>query len=318
MKHTRLLFSISLALLFCQNASAQTFFKDNTVSFIIKEVQTLKQADECRFKETIRLDSVNLNGEYYTVRVGSNLKDCKSDTTIYKLRTLDRRVYFTGDYNGLAKKDVLIYDFNLLDGDTLEVVLEPGKGTFQSKIDSVRSIVYEDGIARNTQYHSFFKRGNLPIKLNGNIFIAEGLGAQTGIAFFPLNNWPYWRHDLISVCHQDTLMYIWPEYDVKPNIIPINEYCDEDSISYLLGYVETKSINNIPKNQITVYPNPTSEFLQIKGMEQGSFEIYNTHGSLLQSGILEKQISVSDLVPGFYYLLLRNENGVYSGKFVKE
>lgn len=69
----------------------------------------------------------------------------------------------------------------------------------------------------------------------------------------------------------------------------------------------------------TIYPNPTSEFLNIETQQKISkIEIYDLSGKLLKSDIgNDKKIAVSTLSKGLYLIKIYTENGVVNSKFIK-
>jgi len=63
------------------------------------------------------------------------------------------------------------------------------------------------------------------------------------------------------------------------------------------------SINEIDtKNRITVYPNPTKDFLFIDGYLGKEFEIIDLQGRVVKSGILRNRIDLKELPNGVYFL----------------
>ena len=69
----------------------------------------------------------------------------------------------------------------------------------------------------------------------------------------------------------------------------------------------------------TLYPNPTSEILNIKSEQKISrIEVYDISGKLLKSvDGKDKNVSVSSLNKGMYLIKLYTENGVVNSKFIK-
>ncbi|MBL7718988.1 MAG: T9SS type A sorting domain-containing protein [Flavipsychrobacter sp.] len=63
-------------------------------------------------------------------------------------------------------------------------------------------------------------------------------------------------------------------------------------------------------NEIVVYPNPATELLQVKGLQETTnYRLLSITGSVMQTGVLEqnnKGISTSHLTPGMYLLELNN------------
>ena len=77
--------------------------------------------------------------------------------------------------------------------------------------------------------------------------------------------------------------------------------------------------------EISVYPNPISDFLKLKlgsyNLEKLYFKLYDFNGSLVRTGeILSKEtvIQTGDLAPAVYYLQINdNENEVKTFKIIK-
>ncbi len=69
---------------------------------------------------------------------------------------------------------------------------------------------------------------------------------------------------------------------------------------------------------VSVYPNPASDFLQIKGVDKSNVKIYNTSGQLVCEKELvseNEMINISDLKAGTYILRAEKDNVFYSTKF---
>ena len=77
--------------------------------------------------------------------------------------------------------------------------------------------------------------------------------------------------------------------------------------------------------EISVYPNPTSDFLKLKvenyKVENLSYQLYDINGGLLQNGdIVSKEtvIQTGNLLPAAYYLrIIDNEKEVKAFKIIK-
>ena len=78
------------------------------------------------------------------------------------------------------------------------------------------------------------------------------------------------------------------------------------------------SVNQIQKSGFLVYPNPTQNSVQVKGLINASpFRLISASGSLENSGILKplQVLDIHDLNPGLYYLVLNEESLL---KFIKK
>ena len=70
---------------------------------------------------------------------------------------------------------------------------------------------------------------------------------------------------------------------------------------------------------MVLYPNPTSEVLNIQSQEKISkAEIYDFTGKLLlQTTVIDKKINVNTLSKGTYFIKLHTEKGIVNSKFIK-
>jgi len=89
-------------------------------------------------------------------------------------------------------------------------------------------------------------------------------------------------------------------------------------------YIATFKAENLQtiENQnfnLKLYPNPTSDFLNIKSDQKISkIEIYDTTGKLVQTSKMNNEkVSVSKLPKGNYLIKIQTENGVVNSKFIK-
>ena len=82
----------------------------------------------------------------------------------------------------------------------------------------------------------------------------------------------------------------------------------------LLNLVQSLEENEL---ELSVYPNPTTDFIYIKSKEQQlSWELYDLNGKLLVTG-LSKQISMENLPKGIYALKITSNNGIRNLKVCK-
>lgn len=91
--------------------------------------------------------------------------------------------------------------------------------------------------------------------------------------------------------------------------ITVNDY--ENSIGFL-EYVDSliPGLQTIlGTNDLTIYPNPTNEYLNISGnlLQNKSFKIYDIFGNLIYSDDLKQEIDMSSFASGIYFLKLINK-----------
>lgn len=82
---------------------------------------------------------------------------------------------------------------------------------------------------------------------------------------------------------------------------------------------DVKNINNIKTN---IYPNPTSDFLNIdvSNSYMAEYKLINTLGTVMAQGFFNQKttISIANFSSGFYILKLNIENDIYDIKVIKK
>ena len=84
-------------------------------------------------------------------------------------------------------------------------------------------------------------------------------------------------------------------------------------------YTEIRSVTfEARANDITLYPNPTSEFIVISSeLEVQEVLVYNIDGKLVYSQVTGKNINVSNFDTGLYKVLIQTEAGTVAKSMVK-
>ena len=120
---------------------------------------------------------------------------------------------------------------------------------------------------------------------------------------------PYWLND---GC------YAWV-IDVSPNCCNTtwNGGC-QDLYNYCELNDETVGIIDYGNNQITVFPNPTTGFINIATSLQVDVSIFNTLGQLILQENNAKQIDISDLNNGMYQMILTYDGNKFTKKIIKQ
>lgn len=96
---------------------------------------------------------------------------------------------------------------------------------------------------------------------------------------------------------------------------------DSASFTYTISVSPSLLQENEKLNLISFYPNPVNDNLFVKVNEKTSFKIFNQLGAVvLQSNDLklEKEIDVSNLPSGIYFIQLTNSKSEIIRKFLKE
>jgi uncharacterized surface protein with fasciclin (FAS1) repeats len=97
----------------------------------------------------------------------------------------------------------------------------------------------------------------------------------------------------------------------------------DNGVAHVIDAVLLPSIlstNEIGKKaMIAVYPNPTTERLFVKDMNQAQFEVVDMMGRTVSAGtILNDEIEVSTLENGNYVIRISNQNETFQGRFIKQ
>ncbi len=79
------------------------------------------------------------------------------------------------------------------------------------------------------------------------------------------------------------------------------------------------SIKDFTKLDFQIYPNPASEYLNVKTLVSDySFGIYNSLGQKMNSVLIENRIDISSFSSGIYFIKLETEKGATTKKFLKQ
>ena len=77
-------------------------------------------------------------------------------------------------------------------------------------------------------------------------------------------------------------------------------------------------IEELSNNVVSFYPNPVNDVVNIKLDESFKAKLFNISGKLVLEVNNKKQIDISFLTSGMYFLKIESEDKIYSGKILKE
>ena len=86
-------------------------------------------------------------------------------------------------------------------------------------------------------------------------------------------------------------------------------------------YGSTLKTNNFDKNEISLYPNPTTGIINMKDISDYSYKIYTINGQLIESRKYDSNIiDISNQKAGIYFIKLTNNNTLqeYYTKIIKQ
>ena len=97
-----------------------------------------------------------------------------------------------------------------------------------------------------------------------------------------------------------------------------------DTFCYTIT-IGTLGLNSVETNTLTVYPNPTSQMLEVKIPHAGIYDlkIIDITGQLIrkqtvQPSDLNLKLDVSELVRGMYFIQINNAERTYRNSFIKQ
>ncbi len=134
--------------------------------------------------------------------------------------------------------------------------------------------------------------------------------------------------DIDNNGEKDLIQELRFRHNAQNEVVEINEFGLDPNTNnlFLLGayrYSKRKNstinLQEVGKINVSLYPNPAYNYLQIDFAEKlfSEFEIYSTAGKHMLSGQLQNRINVEALPKGLYILSLKGKSGIGSVTFEK-
>lgn len=156
--------------------------------------------------------------------------------------------------------------------------------------------------------------GDLLIFFNENLTSLDGLENITSIG----GNVTIEQNHQLSTCEVQSIC----NYILNGGTATINDNasgCNSPAEveAACLGLVSTSSPEDAPT--ISFSPNPNFGKFEVKGITQGTYQIYDTKGRTIQSGELENDalIDISRESQGVYFISFFTDNQIYTKKIIK-
>ena len=146
---------------------------------------------------------------------------------------------------------------------------------------------------------------------------------------------PFCRNDsiLVSVLINDSYLwnngadssntyYSYPDlgnYSIIVEVISDDGCIDQDTLKIIIEPCDVNVDNNNLQN-INIFPNPFFENLSIFIDQQSAIQIYASDGKLVYNHKLQKgqnDFNLEHLSSGIYTIVIRNEEGVFTKKIIK-
>ena len=125
----------------------------------------------------------------------------------------------------------------------------------------------------------------------------------------------------IEMLTESTNRYsLMPHLDVDNYWYWVDTYFDEGCVtrSYYNSPNLPSGFDEISNELITVYPNPTNDFINLNSNSIESIEIYSLNGELLINNYQKASIDISQLPPGIYILNAVSFDFTSSHKIIKQ
>ncbi|WP_312825992.1 reprolysin-like metallopeptidase [Epilithonimonas sp.] len=99
---------------------------------------------------------------------------------------------------------------------------------------------------------------------------------------------------------------------------PCASYTYGEVEDYAVKISETLAVTDVKKNNISVYPNPATDFINISNISsKTNYEIYSVGGQLVNQGTTDGKVNVSKLVKGIYIISVEVNGEKSQTKFIK-
>jgi bilirubin oxidase len=139
-----------------------------------------------------------------------------------------------------------------------------------------------------------------------------------------------WK-DVVLVMPNDSVKFITKFTTFADNITPYMYHChllhhEDDGMMGSFLVIDTTASTGIAdinfKNNFSIYPNPTTEILNIVSntSEKFSINIFNTLGEKITSAnnIQHLQLNINNYPSGLYFIQINSDNKFFTQKFIKQ
>ncbi len=235
-------------------------------------------------------EAVTIGGiEYNTIYVQSEPNGNYLDGAY---RNEDNQVYYC-KWNGTSYDDeVLLYDYDLEEGDFFH-----DDSDHPMLVTEVSTITDLNGVARKKITFSFIGLTDV------TEFWIEGVGSNRGFMHVGM-----WEADHES----EGEMYHLLCYHVNNDVIFVNPEYNDCDMPYNVE-------ENIVKNDISIYPNPANEVVNIlnnNNLNITNVEIIDLVGRTILNSEKAENINISELPEGQYFVRITGETTIVKKLFI--
>ena len=235
-------------------------------------------------------ETVNIGGlEYRTIYVDSEVNENYLDGAY---RNEDNQIYYC-KWNGTSYDDeVLLYDYDLEEGDYFN-----DENEHPMQVTEVTTITDLNGVSRKKISFTY-----IGIEDKTEFWI-EGVGSSRG--FMHVGQWE-------ADHNSDGEMYHMLCYHVDNDVIFVNPEYNDCDMPYGVE-------DNIVSNEVSVYPNPASEVVNILNNNKlsiNSVEIIDLIGRTVLLSEKAENINISELPEGQYFVRITGETTIVKKLFI--
>ena len=167
-----------------------------------------------------------------------------------------------------------------------------------------------------------------------NFMYSGNLYADSDVNFKDLGSWipDRWYNLRIEIDHvtEKNVKYYLDNQLVHTSALgtkvvranDLNFEFDNDGSGFIVDNIIIKdldqlAVNDLNKTQINIFPNPSSDFINIKSDDEiKSVKIYDIKGSLVKSDKTSK-VDISEFPKGNYIISIETKSGIETKKFIK-
>ncbi len=283
-----------------QTSSYHPFPHENAEWSLLSGIETFEPFDTIYYIQKFHTGGDSLIGTQSYIKYMSGT----GVFSLFRDDTVNHKVYTLYD-DGAILKDTLLYDFTLTVGSSISHSIEfldyP-----DAIVTDVDSIFIEDNFRKRLQ----IKYTSID-ELDSTYWI-EGIGSTNGIQLGPHDafEFPSYRK---MICYSESPDELYSS---------LEDWYNCDSISIEQNPI---SIDQLFAEPITVYPNPVTDFLQIKSdisllNSIIGTRLININGLFISEMKLEgSKLFFSDpnLPPGVYLLMIETYSNIYTLKIIK-
>lgn len=269
---------------------------------------------------TGRIDVFSGNLTFFSTDVGATPSDYNTFTPILSYSALNN--YNNTDVPGETVRLVSFNLPNLVTNANFFVISTPhganagGEEYIRRQnytyIDDVQVLTYTPGGISCEPFRVYNTQGN-------------GIYGTTPKSFDDWTSWNNWCPGNSVPIRKFTLANITAGSHTLKHTIPTAVFNQQQGDVYLSVYMQGKSnatlnVKDVKTVDVNIYPNPTSDFVNIKSKEDvASISIFSMDGRKLTETYKENRIDLSSYTPGVYFLNIVLKNGItFKHKIIKK